>query len=148
GKISISDLPQRDPEHPCFLLSGKRFGRLKPLSRLAEVVLLVRFYLQASTQFIERSLGYRHRRVGGGRRTQPGLFPEDTTAIPAAIVTAAVATWAVQHHDIVGRKTSEREVRRANLHDPAFDVKTLPAPTKHFRHEREAIEAAVAIEGR
>jgi hypothetical protein len=63
-------------------------------------------------------------------------------------VTTAIATWTVQDHYIVCRKTSQWEVRGADLHDSAFDLKDLPTPIKHFRHEWKTIESAVAIEGR
>jgi hypothetical protein len=63
-------------------------------------------------------------------------------------VTAAIATRAVQDHHVVRGKTSQREIRRANLLDSAFDLKRLPTQIQHFRHEWNAIEGAVFVKGR
>src|SRR5688572_12748014 len=66
-----------------------------------------------------------------------------------ATMKAAVATWGVQNHHVVGRKTPCCWIPvYTSLLDPALNAKRLPAPIHHLRHEWDIIECAIVIECR
>jgi hypothetical protein len=108
--------------------------------------MLIRLYLKTGARFVEVAVGLLNFSIVRVERPQPYLFPENSAAVLAPVVSISITPRSVQDHHVALGETPKRPgVSYAGLVDPTLDAKRFSAPTEHFRHKWKAIQSAVIV---